>query len=197
MTNKKLVYFVGIFAIFALIGGMALISSSNSTNTPITIKSSNLWDSNVLNASYLAKGSDTIAMGKVKEVLPSKWNTPDGKRPIEIKNDIIYTDVIIEVEQYLKNPQASKDITVRTLGGTVGIDSMVAEDEPKFEPNEKVILFLTNEDTITGKIGEPHLKVQGGMHGKFTITADQQAVRPDLPQEYKSMPLEELLKKIQ
>lgn len=197
MTNKKLLYFVGVSAVLALIAGIALIPSGNSANTPITIKSANLWDSNVLNVSYLAKSSDTIAMGTVKEVLPGKWNTPDGKRPTELKNEIIYTDVIIDVGQYLKNPQASKNLTVRVLGGTVGIDSMTAEDEPKFEPNEKVILFLTREDTITGNIGGQHLRVQGGIHGKFTITADQQAVRPDLPQEYRSMPLQELLKKIQ
>lgn len=76
------------------------------------------------NHTELSNRSDTIVIGTVKEILPSKWNTVDGKKSSpDIKfslDNTIYTDIIINVDEYVKNPLSSKEVRVRVEGGTVG-----------------------------------------------------------------------------
>ncbi|TFG74146.1 MAG: hypothetical protein E4H21_11350 [Thermodesulfobacteriales bacterium] len=194
MSNKKILYASTLLAIIIIVGGIAIFVSGKNTE-PITIHSEGLWDVNVLNTTNLVKGSDVIVIGEVKEILPSRWTTTDGKRPVKIDDERIYTDFIIRVDEYLKNPQSTKEITVRTLGGKVDDDSMIVEDEAEFKPNEKVLLFLTTEDPFTKNIGSEHLRVTGWVHGKFTIINDQ-AIRPKLPQEHRNIPLQELIKSV-
>ena len=129
----------------------------------------------------LSKNSDVIVMGTVKEILPSKWNSADGKRPDKVVEfgpyDLIYTDIIISVDKYVKNPLSSEEVIVRVEGGKVGNDTMAVEDEPSFKTGEKVLLYLT-EDTSPGTkdTGPEHFKVTGYMQGKFTLTDDGRAI---------------------
>ncbi|HII91968.1 MAG TPA: hypothetical protein HA262_07325 [Methanosarcina sp.] len=128
--------------------------------------------------------SDTIVTGTVKQILPSKWNTLDGKRPGEdnVKGDqssFIYTDIVLSVDKYLKKPsesKESKEIIVRIVGGTIGADRVISEDEPSFKTGEKVLLYLT-KDTIN--VDSEHYLVTGSDQGKFILTDDGKAVRPD------------------
>ncbi len=87
-------------------------------------------------------------------------------------------------------------VTVRTLGGQVGDDKMIEEDDAKFEAGENVLLFLTKEDPFTDNSAGTHYRVTGWKFGKFSITKDNQAVRTDLPAEYQKIPLGELLNSI-
>jgi hypothetical protein len=123
-----------------------------------------------------------ILIGRVKEILPSKWTSADGKRPDGIDSfsleNSIYTDITISVDRYLKNPSSSKEVTVRLYGGTVGNDTLEAHDEPTFKPGEKVLLFLTDDVvTSTKDIKPEHFKVTGCMLGKYTLTDDGKATR--------------------
>lgn len=189
MINKKLLY-TGMVLSLIIVAGIVKMNTE-----PITISSEGLWDAQVLNVSYLSKGSDIIVLGEVKEILPSKWTTTDGQKPSIIDDERIYTDVVIKIDEYLKNPQSAKEITVRTLGGTVGEVKMKNEDEAEFEPHEKVLLLLTTEDPFSKNIGEQHYRVTGWVHGKFKIINDH-AIRPKLPQDQQDLPLQEVLKKI-
>lgn len=162
---------------------------------PIAIHSEGQWDARVLNNSYLANKSDVIVIGEVKEILPGKWTTADGERPAIVNDERIYTDVIVGVEEYFKNPQPSKEITVRVMGGKVGEDPILVEDEAEFEPGEKVLLFLTTEDPFTGNFGGEHFRVTSWVHGKFKVVGDR-AIRPKLTEEYQNISLQELLKTI-
>jgi hypothetical protein len=60
------------------------------------------------NHEELIEYSDTIVIGTVKEILPSRWNTKDGKHPgkptaeLDYFDDTIYTDIVISVDEYLK-----------------------------------------------------------------------------------------------
>lgn len=137
-----------------------------------------------LNHTELSKNSDTIVIGTVKETLPSRWNSADGKKPgqdIEFGlNNTIYTDTIIVVDEYLKNPLSSKEIRVRVEGGTVGIDTLLSEYEPAFQPAERVLLYLMKDDNpATRDISPEHFIVTGALQGKYTLTDDGKAVRPD------------------
>ncbi len=193
-----------------LVIGAATILNTKNTDSPMNYMTSSSWDAEVLNNSLLASGSDSIVIGKVIKVLPDRWNTIDGKKP-ELTNKkptskeefeksekekTIYVDVIIKVDKKIKNESTPAEIVVRTRGGNVGDDFMFVEDEAKFEVGEKVLLFLTKEDPFTDNSAGTHYRVTGWKFGKFTITSDNQALRPDVPEEHKKIPLEELLNSI-
>jgi len=81
---------------------------------------------------------------------------------------------------------------VRLDGGTVGNDTLETDYEPALKPGEKVLLFLTKDVVIgTSNIEPKHLRVTGCMLGKFTLTDDGKAARPD-----KTVSQDELLSKI-
>lgn len=151
---------------------------SNNINEPLSSSMSFLLEE--YTHEDLSKNSDVIVMGTVKEILPSRWNSVDGKRPDKVVEfgpyDLIYTDIVISVDKYVKNPLSSEDVIVR-VGGTVGNDSMAVEDEPSFKTGEKVLLYLT-KDTSPGTkdIGPEHFKVTGYIQGKFALTDDGRAI---------------------
>ncbi|UGV41859.1 hypothetical protein J7W08_02305 [Methanococcoides orientis] len=125
--------------------------------------------------------SDVIIIGTVKEVLPSEWNTEDGERPTDDTYEMewydIYTDVVITVDEYLKNPLAEKEVIIRTLGGEKDVIFIDVEDEPSFTPGEKVFLYLINDTwPRTMDHGPEHFVVTGVSQGKFTLTDDGRAI---------------------
>lgn len=107
--------------------------------------------------------------------MPSKWDTADGKKPDpDVKfdlNNTIYTDIIINVEKYIKNPLSSKEVWVRVEGGIVENDTLLIDYEPTFQPGENVLLYLM-EDTnpATKDIGPEHFRVTGFIQGKYSLT---------------------------
>ena len=138
------------------------------------------------NHKELSNHSDTIVIGTVQKTLPSKWNTIDGKqlnKPVSelIPGvDVIYTDIIINVDRYLKNPLSSKEVIIRTFGGTVGNVSMTSDAEPKFETGEKILLYLSKDtNPSTKNIGSEHFIVTDFYEGKFTLTDDGKAIGYD------------------
>ncbi len=167
---------------------------------PVTLETSSSWSEETLNNTFLADHSDSIIAGHVIAILPGRWNTPDGKKPVlstdkkpAYTEEKIYTDVIIKVDKAISKEPTQTEIKVRTLGGKVGEDVMVVEDEAKFEVGENVLLFLTKEDPFTDNSAGTYYRIVGWKHGKFSITKDGQAVRPDVPPEHQKIPLEELL----
>ncbi|KGK98473.1 hypothetical protein LI82_12310 [Methanococcoides methylutens] len=195
-TGRYVIIVIGIFSLVVI--GALLLDNTSQTELPnndgaVTIESSGLQEE--ISYEEMAERSNLIIIGTVKEIEPSKWNTPDGKRPGELiedfkSSDEIYTDVIVTVDDTLKNSHNSKEIVVRLRGGTVGEDTMIIEDIPSFKSGEKVLLYLI-EDTYphTKAIGPEHYVVIG--YGKFTLTDDGKAIGVR-----KSVDLEELLSTI-
>ncbi|AAM07816.1 TPA: hypothetical protein HA338_01990 [Methanosarcina acetivorans] len=150
-----------------------------------------------LSPDELAKNSDLVLIGSVKEILPARWNTPDGGQPKNVmedldSNEVIYRDVVISVDEYLKNPLSSNEVVVRVLGGTAGNLTMDVEDEPSFEPGEDVLLYLVDDThQATKNLGLEHFVVCGCFQGKFSLTEDGKAVSKG-----ETVELEEMLRLI-
>lgn len=194
---KYMIIFVGAVSLIML-SALALSGSQDSiklTNSPsqdntklanndMPLYSKSSASLPLLDTEELSNRSEMIVIGIVKEILPSKWTSADGKRPNGIDSfsleNSIYTDITISVDKYLKNPSSSKEVTVRIDGGTIGNDILEVDYEPTFKPGEKVLLFLTDDVvTSTSNIEPKHLRVTGCMLGKFTLTDDGKAVRRD------------------
>lgn len=140
--------------------------------TPVAVTSSSSEGiMEKFNLQKLVSMSDSIVVGNVTEVFQSKWNTPDGNKPMNNStSNIIYTDVNIKVFEYLKDPLDATSITVRVLGGIVGQDSINIEDQPSYSPGETVVLFLKNDaDPRTKDIGEKHFVTAGLAQGKISV----------------------------
>ncbi|WP_255334644.1 hypothetical protein [Methanosarcina sp. KYL-1] len=169
------------------------VEELNAPDAPLTIAVSALVE--YLSPEDLANKSYLILIGSVKEILPARWNTPDGKQPENAfegsgLNDVIYRDVVISVDQYFKNPLSSNEVIVRVLGGTVGNLTLDVEDEPSFESGEDVLLFLVEDTKPATKDLEPeHFRVTGSFQGKYALTGDGKAVKSGETAE-----LEELLR---
>lgn len=157
------------------------VEELNASDAPMIIGVS--YELIYLSPEDLANKSDLILIGSVKEILPARWNTPDGEQPENVLedlnwNDVIYRDVVVSVDDYLKNSLPSNEVVVRVLGGTVGNLGMDVEDEASFEPGEDVLLYLV-EDTspATKDLGPEHFRVTGISQGKYTLTGDGKAVK--------------------
>lgn len=193
---------LSIFVIFAVLASAIFLSGILSQNgqtgeefEAVTIETSG--EIIALNFNDLNEDSETILIGTVKEILPSKWNTADGKRPAKLiadlgPDDTIYTDIVISVDEYLKNPLDQKEVIVRIGGGKDEFTIVDVDYEPSFERGEKVLLYLSEDiSPMTKNIGPNHYAVTGFYQGKFTLTNDGMAERFD-----KSLDLEELLNSI-
>lgn len=127
-------------------------------------------DGPAYNLVQLKHMSTCIILGNVTEILPSKWSsTPRDLN--NITNDpIIYTDVNINVEKYLKEPQSENNIMVRTMGGETEDYIYDVDTTPKFKVGERVLLFLSNDtNPVYNKIPPEHYEVVGYDQGKYTL----------------------------
>lgn len=105
----------------------------------------------------LAENSDVILEGKVVKQ-NSSWNQ---------NKTSIYTEVTVEVDEYLKGNRGSKTLVVTTPGGEVGEVGELYSHMPSFSKDEEVLLFVKKD-----KQGESY-KVLNGEEGKLTLHRDK------------------------
>ena len=160
-----------------------IISSSNSTSAS-NDKGLNVGVSSsmeYLSIENMTSQSDIIISGTITGVYPSRWNTPDGKRPDKPDSelnigteDMIYTDFGIHVNRYVKTALDTQELQITVEGGTAGADSIWVEDAPSFEYGENVMLFLNWNNRHASEF-----TVVGGFQGKFTMIDAETAARDD------------------
>lgn len=129
--------------VYALFGLFAFVAFSNVT-------ASASWTVEAGEIPYQANYSDRIVIGTVKSA----------------SSGFDYTDVVISVDEWLKNPLPRNEITVRTEWGTNAFTSGAAE----FSVGEKAILMLKDEDVEKGRFRMLNMEL-----GKHNIS-DRDAV---------------------
>ena len=92
-----------------------------------------LEEPNMLTAKRLYDMADVVATGRIAN---SSATINDSK---------IWTYMEVQVKDFLKNPQISRNLTIKSMGGTVGNISSVVEDSPLFKEGDRVLLFLNKE----------------------------------------------------
>ena len=142
-----------------------------------------------LSTEKLTHSAALIVTGDVEDVA-SQW-TADKK--------FITTTAVISVQQVMKGKLAEKKIRVMHMGGQVGDIVMRQSDVEPLNKGEKVLLFLSPEEELSGGAA---FRIEGKAQGKYTIGADRIARKKgfsaqavDEPMDI-SLPLETLTKKI-
>jgi hypothetical protein len=106
--------------------------------------------------------SDAVVQGQVLKV-NSFWS-PSGR--------IIVTEAMVQVEEMIKGAAPSV-VILRTFGGTVGGYTVEAHGFPKFNVNDRVVLFVQN----AGDTAE----VTGYRQGMYRIVQDKRGVEMAVP----------------
>jgi hypothetical protein len=148
IRKNHLIYIVLIVTFVLAIGLTGCHTKSNAKSTAVTpLPGDNVHrTSNVIsaqNVDQLVENSDTIIIGKVINILPSK----KGVRSLKTA-EIIYTDVLVSVDEYLYGQSKSDTIAIRIETGKIGNEVTIGEDEPVLTEGEHLLLFLTHPHTI-------------------------------------------------
>lgn len=126
----------------------------------------------------LSSMSSLIIEGEVTSIDKAKWNSPDGKEPLNMTgDDILYKDNIIKVTKALKgNP--GQVVRVRTYGGedltAKNVKYIQCDSFGSFSVGEKVVLFLITDDTTYNKSKSKDFYMLTGLsQGKCLINNDK------------------------
>lgn len=146
----------------------------------------------------MTKEATVVVLGTVRQVLPARWTTPDGRRPANphdpANRESIATPVLVEVEQYLKGQQPQRQLIVFAPGGTIGQDRVAVNlngrDQFAFREGERVVVFL--DERLRGSArtsnGSP---LWNPLSGYYTVNEDGQATNG-----FRTVPLQQLLDEI-
>src|SRR5215211_6429004 len=101
--------------------------------------------------------AELIFQGTVTDV-KSQWVGEGGQRHI-----VSY--VTLRIDEAIKG-DPGKSYTMQMLGGTVGDDTMVVSDSPRFKVGDRDILFVEHN-------GTQFIPIVGIMHGRFRLEQDK------------------------
>jgi hypothetical protein len=107
----------------------------------------------------LVQQAEFIFQGTVTDVR-SIWEGEGAQRHIE-------TYVTFQVADAIKGNAVGTTYTIQMLGGTVGDDTLVITDAPKFRVGDHDILFVENN-------GQQFVPLVGIMYGRFRVQHDDQ-----------------------
>jgi len=105
----------------------------------------------------LSENSDIILEGKVTQK-KSNWNENKTR---------IFTEVTLQVDEYLKGNKVNKSIVVTTPGGEVGEVGELYTHMPRFNNDENVLVFIKEDKK------DKSYKVLNGEDGKMTLYNDK------------------------
>ena len=117
----------------------------------------------MMSPSELVRDSAAVVQGQVLKV-NSFWD-PSGR--------VIMSEALVRVEEKVLGDTPSV-VVVRTFGGTVGNFTVEAHGFPKFQPNERVLLYLEAEEDGASR-------VTGYQQGQFRIARDKAGVEIAVP----------------
>lgn len=127
------------------VGTLALVSSAALAARP-----------GDLSIDQLTRNAGAIVEGQVTAVR-SDWTSNHTQ---------IYTTVTLQVSQVLKGSISGSHMDLRLLGGTVDDITMMIVDQPAFEVNERVFLFLRPNYEVRD------IPLVGQSAGKFRVEVD-------------------------
>ncbi|MFN8516378.1 MAG: hypothetical protein U0841_28110 [Chloroflexia bacterium] len=103
-------------------------------------------------AEKVRRFAQLILIGTVRDILPARWTTPDGQRPVNPHSGqvaTIYTPIRVQIEQLAKGTYALPDLYFAEFGGRVGQDcESYSGSRAEFRFGQRY-LYLVNSYAIT------------------------------------------------
>ena len=100
----------------------------------------------LISESELILRSDLIIEGTVSEIMDSKWSNPNNEKGENFRN-ILQTDIVVNIDNYLFGERDDNQAIVRIDKGEDENTIVSSDGYPDFEVNEKVLLFLSRDDS--------------------------------------------------
>ena len=115
-----------------------------------------------LTLEQLSQKSDSVIHGIITQTT-SQWNA---------RKDMIYTTVVVRIEEYIKGNGANRDMTFVIPGGEVDGKGLIVSDMPSCKVNEEVVLFLNTGNYAILQLQAVN-KITGLSQGKFCVQTDE------------------------
>lgn len=155
-----------IIPIAIIVCGVAIYLYYQSSEKADSLKTNKTHVSSLLGESLSleerVQQSATVVRGQIQEELPS------GRVKRE-KQEFVYTDFVLQVNEYLTNPLSYEKLHVRIEGGVLDGEEVFVEDEPTLSVGEEVILFLTRATYLTDESSPDTYSIFWGKDGKYVI----------------------------
>jgi hypothetical protein len=157
---KKLILPISLLAILAIVitGVVFFIPKEKKVNLSLLVVDQDITS--------LTKDSVAIAIGTIKDILPSRLGMDNSG------NRIVFTDYVLLVKNTIKG-NVDEEVKIRIIGGSVGEGknkfSVFAEDEPDFVKGEEILVFLSKNSGGFFDLPVDHYAVEGRFQGKYQI----------------------------
>jgi hypothetical protein len=139
----------------------------------------------------LVEGSDAVVLGSVQSIAGV------GEAYIKGLDFVIpFTDVRIEIEEYLTGELSFGEVKVRTLGGTTPNASFDAPEEPTFSIGEEVVLFMCKDTGNLFDLPDDTFTVQGLFQGKYSVIRRDKPVLAVGDEGQTAIPLDTLIEQV-
>ena len=112
----------------------------------------------LISESELILRSDLIIEGTVSEIMDSKWSNPNNEKGENFRN-ILQTDIVVNIDNYLFGERDENTI-------------VSSDGYPDFEVNEKVLLFLSRDDSDIAT-DEDYYVLTGMRQGKYDLSESE------------------------
>ncbi|WKZ36922.1 MAG: hypothetical protein QY332_03160 [Anaerolineales bacterium] len=175
MNKKTLFLMVALIVIPILI---YVMGPKKDKQEPITIISHASYVT--MSIDELVTESDLIVIGYVNTIYASRWNTPNGRRPEgdpaqKITPDMtIFTDMDFNITQLIKGDIQQKNARIRSLGGVVDGDRMIADKIiPKMNKTYLLFLDFGRAGSTANVVTDHYWITGGGFQGLYEIIDDR------------------------
>lgn len=125
----------------------------------------------LISESELILRSDLIIEGTVSEIMDSKWSNPNNEKGENFRN-ILQTDIVVNIDNYLFGERDDNQAIVRIDKGEDENTIVSSDGYPDFEVNEKVLLFLSRDDSDIAT-DEDYYVLTGMRQGKYDLSESE------------------------
>jgi len=174
--NRKILF----MALIAFLGtiGLALVIGDNSSHEPLIIRESGTYRK--LSIDEKIREAEIIIIGELKTVLPSRWDSDDGKGPQVVtpqsifEADLsIFTDSLLLVNELLKGEVDDQGIIrVRSFSGEADNVRWVDNSQPAFEHGQTYLLFLKKNTGPTRNLDAGAYMSINGISAIYSVSED-------------------------
>lgn len=189
LSDKRVILIIAIVVLLGIFSAYVVNATSGPQTTTIAVH--NLLARMSLNE--LLGFSDDVIVGTVEHT--QSYEAPSDIFPNE---NSIYTNVTIKISRYIYNPNNYTDtqITIRTLGGTVGSVNMYVDGGHAYAPGQRVLLFLKKSESGGFELAAYQGVFNVGANGSLGANDQERAILRDAIGTEKST-VEQLSKDIQ